>query len=586
MLSTDEILAGLGLAIVLGISSQLVASRLHIPAIVLLLPVGFVAGAITNDVNPNDLFGATFQPLVSLGVALILFEAGMRLRLTRQGLGTVVTRLVTIGVAITFVGITIAAKLIFGLDWGVCVVLGAILVVSGPTVVGPLLSFVRPTPAVREVLKWEGTLIDPLGALLGVAAFTAVRAGGGGNLQWHFGDMISSFAVGAAVGLLAAAVLFVLVRELHASTPGLAIPAVLMCVAGALVGADLIREDSGFVAAAIMGAALANQGKLDVGQILEFEGTVVTLLISVLFILISASVSPSDVKNVLGESLLLIAVMVFVLRPLVVAIATWGSKLSMKERAFVAWMAPRGIVAAATGSAFGLELAQAGVSGAGKILPIAFVVIFVTVVLYGLTAVPVARLLGVAGPKVPLILVVGGNRGALAISRALKEAGARVQVWTRMPAEQKAAQEAGLELGTAHIGIDRATREAELEEVGMVLVMTPSDDFNVLAAHELRHGLGTNRVFELAPQPYVLEEAPAYAYEGILFDRDLTYDELNRRLRAGARVEQMQGPAGSARNGATPLFVLGGDGDVRPITAAAATDEGEARGRLICLTGA
>src|SRR5919108_1825643 len=371
MLSTDDILTGLGLVIVLAIGCQLVAARIRLPAIVLLLPAGFIAGAITDEVNPNDLFGSTFQPLVSLGVGLILFEAGLRLRWAelRGGSHRVVVRLITIGALLTLAGVTVAAKLIFGLDWGVCLVLGAILVVSGPTVVLPLLAFVRPSPSVRSVLKWEGALIDPIGALLGVAAFTAVKAGAGGGQEFHPGELLQSLAAGFAVGAVATAALWLLLRELQRSAPRWSVPAALMCVTAALVGADLLHEDAGFVATLSMGVALANQEKVDVSRILEFQGTVVGLLIGMLFILISASVTPSQVGDVLWESLGLIAVMVLLLRPLDVALATWRSRLDLRERAFVTWMAPRGIVAAATAASFGLQLSQAGVGGGGQILP-------------------------------------------------------------------------------------------------------------------------------------------------------------------------------------------------------------------------
>ena len=181
-------------------------------------------------------------------------------------------------------------KLIFGLDWGVSIVTGAILVVSGPTVVLPLLAYVRPSETVRSVLKWEGTLIDPIGALLGVIAFSAVKAGAGGGRPFHPGELSASLAVGLLVGAAATAVLWLLLRGLQRTTPRQAIPAALMCVAAALVAGDLIREDAGFVATTTMGIALANQRSLDVSRILEFHGTVVNLLIGILFVLLSASV--------------------------------------------------------------------------------------------------------------------------------------------------------------------------------------------------------------------------------------------------------------------------------------------------------
>jgi NhaP-type Na+/H+ or K+/H+ antiporter len=585
VLSTNDILTGLGLVIVLAIACQLLAARLRLPAIVLLLPVGFIAGAITADVRPDNLIGAAFQPLVSLGVGLILFEAGLRLRWDelRGGIRGVVVRLISLGVALTLAGVTVATKLIFDLDWGVAVVVGAILVVSGPTVVLPLLAFVRPTQTARSVLKWEGTLIDPIGALLGVVAFTSVRAGAGGDKPFHPGELMLSFAIGFAIGAVATGLLWLIVRELQRTAPRQSIPAALMCVAAALVSADLLRDDAGFVATVTMGIVLANQRRLDVSRILEFHGTIVGLLIGILFILISASVTPSEASAVLAESLGLVAVMVLLLRPLDVALATYRSGLSWRERAFVAWMAPRGIVAAATASAFALELTQAGLDGADEILPIAFVVIFATVVLYGLTAAPIARLLGIAGAGAPVILVVGGHSWARDIALALKDAGIGVRIWTGESAEQEAAREAGLDAGNAKLGVDVETREAELEEVSKALIMTGSDDFNALAAFELRQELGSGRVYRLPPGPGALDLVPAYAEGGLLFARELTYLELSRRFQAGAQVVELaRDDRGGDPDGTIPLFILRADGGLEVSTADFQPDLGGGA-RAICL---
>ncbi len=588
MLSTNDLLTGLGLVIVLAIASRLLADRVGLPAIVILLPVGFVAGIVTDDVHPDNLFGATFTPLVDLGVGLILFEAGLRLRFQqlRGGIRRVVLGLISVGALLTLAGVTAAVKLIFGLSWGVSSVLGAILVVSGPTVVLPLLAFVRPSERVRSVLKWEGTLIDPIGALLGVIAFNAVLQGAAGDRSFHPGEMALSLGVGVAVGLAGAALLWLLLRTLQRSAPGHAIGAALMIVAGAVVGADLLREDSGFVAAAVMGMAIANQQQLDVSRILEFHGTLVSLLIGMLFVLISASVEPSQVSAVLAEGLGLIAVMVFVIRPLVVALAAWRSPLSLRERAFVAWMAPRGIVAAATASAFGLSLTQAGVSRADQILPIAFVVIFGTVVLYGLTAGPMARLLGVAGAGAPVILVVGGHAWARTIAQALKAAGLRVRLWTGSRDERAAAREAGLEAGRVPLGVDVESREAELEEVSDALLLTESDDFNALAAFELRQELGTGRVYRLPPAEGELEPGPAYAEGALLFAKDLTFGEVTRRFEAGAHLVELPRDRGSdhltVADGLTPLFLVTGDGSLRIATAGSRLDTNPGD-RVICL---
>jgi NhaP-type Na+/H+ or K+/H+ antiporter len=536
--------------IVLALACRLVSGRLRLPAIVLLLPVGFAAGAATDDVHPDALLGNAYQPLVSLGVGLILFEAGLRLRLdeVRGRTRRVVERLVLVGPILTGVGVALAAKPLFGLGWDVSAILGAILVVSGPTVVLPLLAFVRPTDRVKSVLKWEGVLIDPIGALLGVLVFQTVLAGP----AYHPGEMALSIVTGLVIGAVGAAALWLLLSALQRAAPAQGVAAALMVVVGAFVVADLIRDDSGFLATTVMGIVLANQTQLDVSRVLAFQGTVVELLIAILFVLISASVEPSQVWDLLPEGLALVAVMVLVLRPLTVAVGTWQSQLSQAERAFMAWMAPRGIVAAATASAFGLQLGQAGVQGAGDILPICFIVIFATVVLYGLTAAPFARLLGLAGAGESVVLVVGGNVWARAIALALKSAGLGVRLWTGRSEEQAAAREAGLEAGNARLGVDLASREEELEEITDALVMTESDDFNALAAFELRQELGRDHVYRLAPRGELLDLVPAYAEGQILFDEELTFSELTRRFDAGARLVQVA----EDRDGVTPLFVL------------------------------
>jgi hypothetical protein len=421
----------------------------------------------------------------------------------------------------------------------VALLIGAILVVSGPTVVLPLLAFVRPQHEVRSLLTWEGVLVDPLGALLGVLVFHAAATGD----AWRPGEMLLSIAVGLLVAGVALVVLRFALAEAQRVAPRQAVPVTIATVVGALVAADLIREDAGFVATTAMGMALANQRAIDVSLMLEFQQTLVQLLVGALFILISASVAPSEVEAVLPEALVLVAVMALVIRPAAVALSTWRSALSRRERGFVAWMAPRGIVAGASASAFGLALEQRGVAGAEVILPVVFVVIFATVVLYGLTAMPVARRLGVAGAEGVVALVVGGHGWALEVARALRRAGAGVRVWTGDAAEQAAARAAGLEADRGRMMVDAVTREAELDEVTDALLLTRSDDFNALAAEELRVELGHAHVQRLAPDP----EAPVLvppAHEGGLLP---TYAEMDRRIAEGARIAAELGRGGTPR---------------------------------------
>jgi NhaP-type Na+/H+ or K+/H+ antiporter len=553
-MSTDDALLGLGLVLALAVASQLAARLLRLPAIVVLLPAGFIAGAATDVVHPDRLLGDLYQPFVSIAVGVILFEAGLRLSFgaIASGARVLVARLVAIGVLVTWLAVAaVSAALFGGLDTRVALLIGAILVVSGPTVVLPLLSFVRPQRDVRALLTWEGVLVDPVGALLGVLVFHAAVTG----RAWHPGEMTLSIAVGLLVAGIAAVVLRLLLAEAQRRAPRQAVPLTLATVVGALVAADLIREDAGFVATTAMGMAFANQRSIDVSLMLEFQQTLVQLLVGVLFILIAASVAPAEVEAVLPEALVLVAVMALVIRPAAVALATWRSSLSLRERGFVAWMAPRGIVAGASASAFALQLEQRGLAGAELILPVVFVAIFATVVLYGLTAMPVARRLGVAGVDGTVGLVVGGHRCALEVAQALRRAGAGVRVWTGDAGEQAAARAAGFKADRGQMMVDAVSREVELDEVTDALLLTRSDDFNALAAEQLRVELGHEHVQRLAPDPEAPVLVPPRHESGLL----LSYDEMRGHLEDGARIDAEVGPAGALR-----LYVACADGTRRP----------------------
>ncbi len=538
-MTTDDVLLGLGLVVVLAVGSQLSAARLRLPAIVVLLPVGFLAGIATPDVHPDRLLGQLYQPFVSLAVGVILFEAGLRLSFSQLAAGShrLVGRLVLVGILVTWACVTVVTGLLFdGLGHGVPLLIGAIVTVSGPTVVLPLLAFVRPQRSLRSLLTWEGVLVDPLGALLGVIVFNAVSASGSGA-GWRPGALLGNLAVGAAIGAAGAALLWLVLREVQRTAPRQAVPAVLALVFAALVAADLVRQDSGFVAVTVMGVVLANQRTVDVSLTLEFQGTLVQLLIGVLFVLIAASVSPSDVSAVLPGALLLVTAMALVVRPLAVGLATWRTELALSERAFLAWMAPRGIVAGATASAFGLSLVQRGVAGADRILPIVFVVIFATVVLYGLTAAPVARHLGVAVAARPVVLIVGGRPWAPALAGALQRAGVAVRLWIGRADDREAARAAGLEAERGGL-LDALDREVELEDVTDALVLTESDDLNAVVAAQLRVELGHAHVFRAAPEPDGSHLAVPPGEAGILGDDHLTYGAVSRRLAADGRLHE------------------------------------------------
>jgi NhaP-type Na+/H+ or K+/H+ antiporter len=562
VLSANQILLGLGLVLALAVSAQLAARVLGVPSLVILLPAGFVAGIATDDVHPDKLLGALYQPFVSIAVGLILFEAGLRLSLGEidPGVRKAVTRLVLAGAALTWLAITGSTALLYrDMDLGVAFLIGAILVVSGPAVVLPLLAFIRPAGAVRALVKWEGTLVDPIGALLGVVVFVAVGSGRG----WRPGALLLDLLVGTAVAAVGGPVLWLLLRAVHRSAPRMVVATTLMVVVGVVVVADLIRADAGLLAAVLLGILVANQRSIDVSRSLfEFHDVLVQLLIGVLFVLVSASVTPAELRSVMPEALALVAIMILVIRPAVVALSLAGSSFSRNERAFVAWMAPRGIVAGATASAFGSDLAQKGVAGAGKVLPIVFFAIFGTVVVYGLTAAPVARRLGVSGLGQRLVLLVGGQDWARELAAALKRAGVAVRMWVGPLDQQAAARESGLDADRGRIMVDAISREAELEEVTDALVLTASDDFNTLCAAELRNELGHGHVFRVAPHPDQPDLLPPPKEVGILANESLTFAQLEQEFAAGRRLLGVEVGDDPLAEGAVPLFAISPTGQL------------------------
>ena len=397
LLSSSQIFIGLGLTVGLAIGCQVIASRFRLPAIILLLPAGFLAGAATSTVNPNKLFGSTFSALVSLAVAIILFDGGLDLEFRElEGHSQrVVRRLIYLAVTVTWAGAGGFAFLLLGLSAKAAVMLGAILIVSGPTVVAPLLRLAQPGRRLTTILGWEGTTIDPVGAIVGVLVFQAIKA----NVSFHVGRQLLTFLGNVGIGLLGGAigtaVLWLLLRRMRLSGV-LATQVTLGTVIVVAASCDALREDTGLVAAIAMGVALANLPGMDKPEDRPFFQTIVQLVIGLLFISISATVTPASLRGVVGPTLGLVACLVLVVRPLVAAAATARTTLSKSERAFIGLMDPRGIVAASTAATFAMPLTQAGIGGASKLLPATFIVIAGTVAIYGLGAVPAARALGLS----------------------------------------------------------------------------------------------------------------------------------------------------------------------------------------------
>ncbi|MFH9347877.1 cation:proton antiporter [Kitasatospora sp. NPDC017646] len=564
-MTQEQILLGLGLTLVLAVGCQVLADRLRIPALVLLLPAGFVTGALTGVVDPVRLIGPAFTPLVSLAVAVILYDAGTGLDLGRlQGhTRRVVMRLLWLGVPITWGAGLAFAELCFGLPHRSAVMLGAILVVSGPTVVGPLLGFVRPVERLQRILVWEGSLIDPVGGILGALVFHAVSASTRSGPAHQAASLLTSIGTGLAGGVIGSLALWLLLGRLRLPEL-LGTSAQLAVLVGVAAVCDAVRDDSGLLAAVVMGVSVGNMRDLDLPARSPFFENLVQLILGVLFVSISASITPASLRHLVLPTLGFIALLVVVVRPVVAAVSTLRTDLPRGERAFIGWMDPRGIVAASTASTFSASLAHEGVTGADKILPITFLVIVGTVVLYAFTATPVASRLRVRRAARSRPLLVGGTPWAVDLGRAFAHAGIDVLMWAGAEEERHRIQRAGLELAPGELLAAAAGEGAELAGITAVLLLTDEDDFNALAATIVRGG-SPARVYRTGPAAGSRGAVAPFTGGDVLFDPALSRAELVRRHAAGATITA--GPADAAvPEGSRLLFRIRTDGSLAPVT--------------------
>ena len=550
---------GIALTIVLGIAAQWLGWRLRLPAILLLLGIGFVAGPVMKEVaphyalDPDFVFGGLLFPVISLAVAIILFEGGLTLRFDQlPHVGAVLWRLLTVGALATWIVGTLGAYYVVGIgNWGVALLMGAILVVTGPTVIGPLLRHVRPTTKVASILNWEGIVIDPIGAVLAVIVFEAILPGHSEQGGWQFIALSigKTLLFGGGVGLVAAGMLATLLRRFWIPDE-LQNPAVLAFVAGAFAGANHLQAESGLVAVTLMGVLLANQKWIAVGHIVEFKENLRVLLISGLFILLAARLNVNELREIGWESLAFLGVMVLVARPLSVWLSTLGTKVTWQEKLFLMWMAPRGIVAAAVASIFALRLlapvdssdpnSPSLVPEAVSIVPVTVVIIVGTVALYGLTASWVAKRLGIAKPAPNGVMIVGAHDWSRRIAEALKKAGISVFLVDTDVGNIAAAKMAGLPAQHTSIMSKVAHEVAEEGEYGRLIALTRNDEVNALACMNYIELFGRAGVFQLSFKRagHARHESVGPNQRGrMIFDRGTSWTHLNEAFAKGATVK-------------------------------------------------
>ncbi len=576
---TVDLILGLAVIVFAGILAQWLAWRLRIPSILLLLIFGLLIGPILGFVNPDALFGDTLFSLVSLSVGIILFEGGLGLRFKDlPGIKRVVRNLISIGALITWAISTAAAYFILGLDMQLSLILGAILIVSGPTVILPLLRDIRPVGHVGSILRWEGILIDPIGATLALLVFgmvlqTNVRAATSEAMM----NLLQIAIIGAALGWAGAWMLAYLLKR-YLIPDHLQNAFTLMAVIVVFAASNVLAPESGLLATTIMGMVLANQNAISIKHIIEFKEDLGVLLTSSIFVLLSARLQIGDILGLGWQSLVFLAILIFIARPLSVWFSTLGSTLKSSEKVFLAWMAPRGIVAASVASIFAIELDHVGYPNADVLVSLTFFVIIGTVVIYGLTAGPLARRLGLAEMNPQGLLLVGAHKGARMLAKVLQDAGFKVVMVDTNPRNCNLAEDDGLRAYCGNILYEDFIEEMDLGGVGRLLALTSNDEINTLACLHMADIFGRANVFQLPPRSTNgtgQESVPEHLVGRLLFGHEMTYRSLNDRLEGGWRlrtiavtdpgVEELFSE--SHKDAVIPLFVIRNNDRLVVITA-------------------
>ncbi|MGE3182254.1 MAG: cation:proton antiporter [Phycisphaerae bacterium] len=541
----SSMMTGLAYVILLGIGAQWLASRLRMPSILVLLVTGIIAGPVTHLIDPDRLFGGLLLPLVSLFVALILYEGGLSLRLSELSEhGAVVWALVTVGALVTWIGASLCAIFILGFSVGLAILLGAVLVVTGPTVIGPLLQHIRPKGPVSPILKWEGIVIDPIGALLAVLVFEFLitqQSGEGDSTYIIVMAITKTLFVAGGIGIAAAMLLTQVLRRYWVADHLQASVSLMMAIA-AFISANAVQPESGLFAVTLMGIWVANQRATDIRHIVEFKENLRVLLIATLFILLSARLQRDDLLSLGWKTAAFAALLILIVRPISVFISTIGAKLNVKEKSFLAWMAPRGIVAAAVSSVFSLGLEEAGFANAEALIPNTFAIIIATVAVYGLTAMPLARKLGLTDEDPQGFLIVGAHGWARQIAKALMDRGFRVQLVDANRESVAAARLAGIPARQGNILDEKTLEHLELGGIGRLLAITPNDAVNEVAARRIAHNFGRKNVYQLVSggKGKIAPVEDGEKRGRRLFHPESSYANLSARFANGAQIKTTQ----------------------------------------------
>lgn len=546
----------IGGIIVLGILAQWFAWKLKIPAILPLLLIGLFVGPIAAEFLSEDgtkwiepvwngkegLFaGETLFYFVSLSISIILFEGGLTLKLKEiRNVGhVVITKLITLGSLVTFIGAAITAHYAFSLSWEISFLFSALIIVTGPTVITPILRNIPLKKNVSAILKWEGILIDPIGALIAVLVFEFISVGAGGEFTKtaliDFGKIV---LFGSTFGFTFAHALNFFINRKWIPHYLLNVFA-LASVIGVFVLSDSFAHESGLLAVVVMGMVLGNSKSEYLKELLYFKESLSILLISILFILLSANINMEDLLLIYNwQTAILFAIVVFVLRPIGVFLSTHKSNLRLNEKLFISWVGPRGIVAAGIASLFGLKLVNDGIEGAEYITPLVFMIVLGTVLLNATTARLFARIVGVFLKKTNGILIIGASNVSRLIANYLEKNDRHVVLIDSNRTNIAKAKEEGLEAFNTNIYSDALTDNIELNDMGYLMALTGSSDINKYAINKYRNQFGENGAYRLVTEEEMLD--PTNNPKEALFSHTVNFPRLTRIVKKYPVIHEIE----------------------------------------------
>lgn len=535
-MSSQEVLNIIGLILLAAILAQYIAWNIKVPAIILLTLFGFVLGPILNWVQPREVFNHLFDPLIEFAVVVLLFEGGLNLKFkTLRDASFGVKRLITLGVIFNGLITTCAAHYIAGLSWQISSVIGSILIVTGPTVIIPILRQVNLPKKISQYLRWEAIVNDPLGVLITAIVYQCITYDGS--------DSTMSVAVMALIKALgfASLITFIigpLVKYIFDKTrfpDFFKVPSVLAIILLIFIVSKKIQDGSGLLAVTLLGMYFANKEMLVLSDLRKFKESISVFSVSLVFILLSASIDLSILQSLNFKHIVFVLLVVLVLRLVAIFSATMASDMKWQERILIGWFGPRGIVAASVAGIIGLRLQEHHLAGAEYILPIIFSIVCLTVLIHGVTLAPIANALCLNMSEGKGLVIAGASTWATELAKTLQELGVPVMIVDSTWYKLKGPRQIGINTHYGEIIMDVEEGHLDLNEYDHLLAATDSNSYNTLVCNSLAEDFGRNNVYQLPldKAPGKIEELPTSQGGQVLESEELLFENLKQKLYYG-----------------------------------------------------